>query len=154
MAIIFVVLRTAIRFHVHHSLSVDIVCVYVALAMLISTAGIYTKITPTMFEVDRVTSGAERPSLEFLERATLYLKCQFALIVLFWTSVWAVKFSILMFYKGLFHRLPRQNRYWWFVFGYVGLSYLACWGTQLASCWPIPTYFSLGMRVGLVPSPS
>ena len=147
IALVFVVLRTVIHFLVHRRVSIDIICVWIALAFLIAIAGIYTKITPTLFEVDRVTSGAERISPAVLDRANLFLRCQFALILLFWTAVWAVKFSILMFYKDLFYRLPRQNRYWWIVFGYVALSYLACWGTQLASCWPIPTYFSFGGRL-------
>jgi len=139
-----VILRTAIRFYVHRSISIDVACVYVALAILISTAGIYTKIAPIMFELDLVSSLEAAPTAGFEERADLYLRCQFALIVLFWTSVWAVKSSILMFYKDLFERLPRQKRYWWFVSGYVGFSYLACWATQIASCWPISTYFSIG----------
>lgn len=49
-----------------------------------------------------------------------------------------------MFYKDLFNKLPRQKRYWWIVFGFVAVTYLICWGTQLASCWPIPGYFHLG----------
>jgi len=154
IATIFVILRTAIRFYVNRSVSIDIACVYVALAILISTAGIYTKITPIMFELDLVSSLEEAPAVGFEERADLFLRCQFALIVLFWTAVWAVKFSILMFYRDLFDRLPRQRRYWWFVFGYVGFSYMACWATQLASCWPISTYFSIGKKLKLRELPS
>lgn len=107
-----------------------------------------------MFEIDRVSSGVERSTEAFMERATFFLRCQFALIVLFWTAVWAVKISILMFYKDLFHRLPRQKRYWWLVCAYVGLSYLACWGTQLASCWPIEDYFTLGIHLEVAKLPS
>lgn len=145
MAIVFVIARTAINFYVHRSVSIDLAFVYFALAILISTAGIYTKITPIMFELDKVSGMEEAPGPGFEDRADLFLRCQFALIVLFWTAVWAVKCSILMYYKNLFNKLPRQKRHWWMVFGYVGLSYLACWATQLASCWPIPTYFSLGI---------
>ena len=144
MAMVFVIFRTVIRFYVHRSVSVDLACVYVAIAILISTAGIYTKITPIMFEIDRVSSRQEMPTVGFEQRADLYLRCQFALIVLFWTAIWAVKFSILMFYRDLFNKLPRQRRYWSLVFGYLVVSYLACWGTQLASCWHIPTYFHIG----------
>lgn len=102
---------------------------------------------PIMFELDMISSMKMLPTAGFEERADLFLRCQFALIILFWTAVWAVKFSILMFYRDVFNKLPRQKRYWWFVFSYVGISYLACWATQLASCWPVSTYFSIGIRV-------
>ena len=141
-AVAFVILRTLIHFYVHRRLSIDLLLIFFAISTLISCAGLYTKVTPTMFELDALTSFPTQPAE--LERDNLYLRCQFALIVLFWTTVWAVKFSILMFYKDLFNRMPKQKRLWWVVFGFVAASYLGCWATQLASCWPVHDYFHLG----------
>lgn len=145
--------RTAIRFFVFrredvHNISTYVasdVCVYLAIAALISMAILYSLITPTMFELDRVSTGQTSPTPGFSQRSDEFLRCQFAIICLFWTSVWAVKVSILLFYRGLFNRLGWFRICWWIVLSVVVLTYLACWGTQLASCWPISTYFSLGM---------
>jgi hypothetical protein len=122
-------------------------CVYLALVTLISMAILYSLIMGDIFEIDRVTAGQEKPNPGFLQRGNLFLRCQFALICLFWTSVWSVKVSILLFYKILFSKLRSFKICWWLVLGFVGATYLACWGTQLASCWPIPTYFNLGMPI-------
>ena len=152
IAIVFVAARTAIRFFLFrredvHDISTYVasdVCVYLAIAALISMAILYSLITPNMFELDRVSTGQTSPTPGFLQRSDEFLRCQFAIICLFWTSVWAVKVSILLFYRGLFNRLRWFRICWWIVLSVVVVTYLACWGTQLASCWPISTYFSLG----------
>jgi len=140
-----VIARTFIRLHVSRRISSDDVCIYFALSSLISMAILYTLVTPTMFELDRISTGQEAPPLDLIPRADFYLRCQFAIICLFWTTLWAVKISIMMFYKGLFHGLPLQMRLWQVVMGFVILFYFGCWGTQLASCRPMAGYFHLGM---------
>lgn len=144
LAIVFVVLRTFIRLHVSKQISTDDVCIYIALAILISMAVLYNLVAPTMFWLDRVNSGQEKPTPDLLAPSDFYLRCQFAIILLFWTTLWLVKLSILMFYKSMFNRLPLQITFWWVVVGFVALAYIGCWVTQLLSCYPIPTYFSLG----------
>lgn len=153
MAIVFVVARTAIRCFIFrrediHDISTYVasdVCVYLAVAALISMAILYSLITSDMFELDRISSGQTPPTPGFAQRGDFFLRCQFAIICLFWTSVWAVKVSILLFYRSLFDRLGWFRICWWIVLSVVVVTYVACWGTQLASCWPISTYFSLGM---------
>lgn len=69
MAIVFVVARTAIRCFVFrrediHDISTYVasdVCVYLAIAALISMAILYSLIASHMFELDRVSSGQTPP---------------------------------------------------------------------------------------------
>ena len=143
MAIIFTIIRTGIRLHVYRRLFLDDGCIYLALSILFSMAVMYNKITHTMFEIDGVAAGGI-PSTGFKERAELFLKLQFAIICSFWTTLWAVKFSFLLYYKNLFAGLPNQLFWWWLVSGFAVLAYLGCWATQLASCTPISNYFFLG----------
>ncbi|MCJ1226705.1 hypothetical protein MMC12_003358 [Toensbergia leucococca] len=107
-------------------------------------AVMYNYAIPPMFEVVRVTNGQEQPTSTFSEHATLFLKLQFAIIVLFWTSLWAVKFSFLMFYRRLFVGLPVLMRCWYAVGAFSLVAYLGCWATQLDSCIPISSYFVIG----------
>lgn len=104
-----------------------------------------------MFDLD--LAGAGKPvlppetMLEFDERADYYLKVQFGIIILFWTCVWAVKLSILVFYKSLYDRLSRRYLHaWWAVVGFVALTYVGCWGLQFASCSPLKSYFIIGTK--------
>ena len=105
----------------------------------------YQIITPTMFEIRQPMTPGEVPSPNLIKQAGLFLQMQFAIIILFWTTLWAVKFSFLLFYKNLFARLPNQLFWWWPVSTFVLLAYLGCWATQLASCAPISDYFVLGI---------
>ncbi|KAL8825387.1 MAG: hypothetical protein Q9170_007811 [Blastenia crenularia] len=102
-----------------------------------------------MFELDKVAKGEEMLTLSFLSRAPIFLKLQFAIIVLFWTAIWVVKLSFLIFYRTLFTGLPEHMRGWWVVAIFAALGYFLCWAFQLASCVPIPHYFILVMALGL-----
>ena len=137
-------MRAMCRWHVSRKVSIDDLLVYFASTLLLSMAVLYTLVTPTMFTLDAVSIGKEMPGPDLKSNGAFYLKCQFAIICMFWTTLWAVKVAILMFYKNLFSRLPKQMTLWWWVLGVVVLLYLGCWGSQLASCVPISGYFVLG----------
>ena len=107
-------------------------------------AVLYTLAASTMVLLVDVKNGVVEPPPDFFERAHFYLQCQFAIIVMFWTTLWAVKFAILLFYKKLFNKLPTQMKLWWGVLGAVSLFYVGCWISQLESCHPIEGYFTLG----------
>ena len=153
LAILFVGLRSICRYHISHRISTDDLLVYFALSCLLSMAVMYTIVAQTMFTLDALATGRALPPADLLEEGAFYLKCQFAIILLFWTTLWAVKVAILMFYKNLFNRLPKQMTLWWAVLFMVLVLYLGCWGSQLASCAPISGYFVLGrLRIGMLNS--
>ena len=159
IAITLAVSRFAIRLLIDRKTTIDNVLVsdvllFIALATLITMAGLYTQIIPTMFDLD--LAAADRPLLspetmaEFYERADHYLRVQFGIIILFWTCVWAVKLSILIFYKSLFDRLSRNYMYfWWAVVVFVALTYVGCWALQFESCSPLGSYFIIGPKSNL-----
>lgn len=144
MAILFTLFRFTIRLYALRKLLADDVAVAAALLLLISLAIMYKYTIAKMFEVVRVATGDEAPTLPFFDRATVYLKLQFAIIVLFWTEIWVVKISFLIFYRNVFSGLPEHMLGWRLVAVFTGLTYALCWAFQLASCIPIPNYFILG----------
>ena len=114
-------------------------------------AGLYVHVIPIMFNLDLAVAGkpplAPETPLEFQERADYYLRVQFGIIVLFWTCVWAVKLSILLFYKSLYDRLSRRYLYaWWAVVVFVALTYVGCLVLQFESCRPLRDYFKIGTK--------
>lgn len=146
-AICSALLRFFCRWRVKRQISVDDVFVFLALIILICMAILYVLVTPIMFDLDAISAGRQEPQPDLAARAAFYLKCQFAIIVMFWTTLWAVKLAILFFYKNLFNTLPKQMTLWWAVLFIVILFYLGCWGSQLASCAPIEGYFVLGTQI-------
>lgn len=150
IAIFFTFLRLGIRAWAFRRLLMDDYAVVVALLMLIAVTVLYRYVIATMFEINSIATGEEPFGPDFLPRAAFYLKMQFAIIVLFWTSIWTVKASFLIFYQNLLGRLHDQMLGWWVVCGITFFAYLGCWATQLASCIPISHYFTLGKLSGIV----
>lgn len=110
-------------------------------------AGLYGQIIPTMFDLDLAAAHKPFSTHQFEERADRYLRVQFGIIILFWTCVWAVKLSILAFYKSLFDRLSTRYLYaWWAVVVFVALTYVGCWALQFVSCTPLKSYFIIGTK--------
>ncbi|MCJ1413432.1 hypothetical protein MMC19_007537 [Ptychographa xylographoides] len=96
-----------------------------------------------LFEIVLVSEGRLPPTASFAAGIPFFLKSQFAIIVLFWTTLWAVKFSFLLYYKKLFVGLPgHMQKCWWAVVIFSLLAYLGCWATQIAACVPISSYFT------------
>ncbi|CAF9926509.1 MAG: hypothetical protein ALECFALPRED_003458 [Alectoria fallacina] len=152
IAITLVLSRFAIRLFIAKKTTIDNILVsdmlvLVALVTLVTMAGLYGQIIPIMFDLDLAAAGKPPPETmhEFDERADRYLRIQFVIIILFWTCVWAVKLSILVFYKSLFDRLSRKYLYaWWALVSFVALTYVGCWVFQFESCSPLKSYFKIG----------
>jgi hypothetical protein len=143
LATVFTMIKTAIRLYVSKRLFADDLLVYLALMLLVVMGVLYTLINDTIFEIDMVGMGDMLPPPGFEDNVAFFLKVQFAIIVIFWTTLWAVKLSFLMYYKKLFSGLPgNEQRVWWAVTVFAVLSYIGCWITQLLSCTPISTYFT------------
>ena len=144
IAILFAFFRFTIRLYALRKLLADDVAVATALILLLSLAIMYRYAIPIMFELDKVAKGEEALTPSFLPRATIFLKLQFVIIVVFWTTIWAVKLAFLLFYRTLFTGLPEHMLGWWLAAGFTALAYVICWVFQLLSCIPIPHYFILG----------
>ncbi|KAI4228834.1 MAG: hypothetical protein L6R36_001336 [Xanthoria steineri] len=143
IALLLAIARWGIRWYFLRLLWDD-AAVAVAVLLDLSLAAMYRYIIPTMFELDKVAKGEEPSTTAFLLRAATYLKLQFAIIVLFWTTVWVVKISFLLFYRNLFASLREHMIGWWITAGFTAVAYLLCWAFQLGSCVPISHYFILG----------
>lgn len=138
-------IRTVTRIHVFGRLYADDACVYFALAMLIATGVLYNYITPIMFEFEYTFHKEKEAAAGFKERVEFFLRLQFAIIVLFWTTIWAVKLSFLLWYRKMLVGFTDRKILWPFVLIFSLCAYLGCWVTQLESCQPISHYFTLGM---------
>lgn len=144
IALLFTCFRFVIRLYALRKLLADDVAVAAALVLLLSLAIMYHYAIPPMFAVVQVAEGEKAFTASFQDQAAVYLRLQFAIIVLFWTTIWVVKTSFLIFYRTVFAGLPEHMLGWRLVAGFTALTYLLCWAFQLASCVPVPDYFILG----------
>ncbi|KAG6324134.1 hypothetical protein E4U22_003673 [Claviceps purpurea] len=77
------------------------------------------------------------PADELVDRTIISLKWAFSLMPLFWTTVWAAKFSILFFIRLLLVGLPTYMMWWRICFAVVLILYLACFVSHFLVCLPI-----------------
>ncbi|KAL8811516.1 MAG: hypothetical protein Q9223_004077 [Gallowayella weberi] len=115
IAVLFALIRFTIRLYALNKLLWDDLAVAGALILLLTLAVMYRYATPIMFELVDIAEEEEIPTPEFLRRAPIFLKLQFAIIVVFWTEIWSVKASFLIFYRNLFAGLPEQMLGWWLI---------------------------------------
>ncbi|KAL9052511.1 MAG: hypothetical protein Q9162_005367 [Coniocarpon cinnabarinum] len=75
-----------------------------------------------------------------------YLKYQFAIIILFWTTIWTVKGSFLTFYKQIFSGqfIGWQRAAWYVAAGMCIATWVSNVILQFFACVPFRTYFIIG----------
>jgi ABC-type enterochelin transport system permease subunit len=92
-----------------------------------------------MYEFVSVTSGQIRsPSPDFVADTESYYKGSLAVLVFYYSSLWAVKISFLLFFKRLGQNVRGQKVLWWSIFGLTLATYLVCIGDIQYSCLVVP----------------
>lgn len=82
---------------------------------------------------------------KFAADASYFLKLQFAVLYTMWSTLWAVKFSLLFFFWRLFDSVTSPMRIMWWVMTFVTASTLfIAFVLQFLSCKPLSNFFVLG----------
>lgn len=74
-------------------------------------------------------------------------------MLLFWSTLWAGKFSLLVFFRRMVLGLPKYLNIFWVVFGLVLITYLGCMASNFLTCKPLHKYWSSSASIRLVHSP-
>lgn len=122
-----------------------------ALLVLVAVCVLCTYATPAIYELYKIDRPGSSEILVLVspdatDQLNYFLRLQFAIIALFWTSVWAFKFSFLIYYKRLFASIPGTNHVfvWRFALFFTILAYVSCQAINLKSCTPISNDFHIG----------
>lgn len=91
--------------------------------------------------------SAEKTFKHEVTDATIYqAKLQFSSIFLFWICLWAIKASLLMFYRRLFFNVQEYMKWWWVVTIACIVTFLACALTNFLECLPLQQRFELDLQ--------
>lgn len=74
---------------------------------------------------------------------------QFFFMMLFWTTLWSVKGSLMMFYRRLVVGVDGYMTWWWVVVAFSIITYLISIMTNILDCIPLRRRFSLDPKGGL-----
>ena len=103
--------------------------------MFLSSTVIWQVYKEDLYENLDVSSGLLFPPPESFPKDTeAYLKASVAVIIFFYSSLWFVKFSFLVFFRRLGDRVRGQNILWWVVAAITAATWLASLGTLDYPC--------------------
>ena len=112
--------------------------------LILATAIMWHFVAANLFQISYVSSGklsiTHVPTL--VRDTELYLRVSVAVIIFFYTSLWAVKVSFLIFFRkitaGTF--IKAQIIQWWVVLGLTLATWFACLGSLEYNCLAAPLF--------------
>ncbi|KAL2815750.1 hypothetical protein BJX63DRAFT_430686 [Aspergillus granulosus] len=145
LSIIFVALRTQVQFRNTRKFFINDYWIFFAIVCHIATAIVYQIAIPPMYDVQYFDYATQPMDAAFMDRASLFLRLQFALDFLLWTTLWAVKFSLLFFFWRLFDSVRTPVRVvWWTMCAITASTWITLVVLQNFACDPIKNFFTLG----------
>lgn len=147
LSFVFIVIRTYVQYKSSKKLFPNDYWIFLAFICQLATCIVYQFAMPPMYEVANIGARLKTPTEGFQDRASLYLKLQYAANLLIWTTLWAVKFSLLFFFWRLFDSVNSPMRvFWWIMCGITASTWIVSVVMQEFACEPISNYFTLGKR--------
>lgn len=125
LAWIFFVTRVAGRIKVFRRLYADDAMVLIACLFLMTNTLIWQMSKDDLYEIIAVQSGQQYPPpLDLSKRAQAYLRRSVAVIALFYSGLWAIKLSFMLFFRRLGQNVRNQDIIWWTILAIIVATWL------------------------------
>ncbi|OGM49306.1 hypothetical protein ABOM_004109, partial [Aspergillus bombycis] len=149
IALIFMTLRIISRFSIRERLKADDYFAFSSFALLSVETAIHTAAVSPYVDAFNVAQNStdfgralsESPALR--ENVTVLLRYSFASLIIFWLTVWCVKFSMLFFLRPIMLPIPVYLEGWYIVFGFTVMNLVGCFLIQFFGCLPFGLNFSI-----------
>lgn len=155
--LLFTTLRFFVRWHHHRRFFCDDALQLAAMSCLIILAVLNELQHDTIYALQAIApKEGDKAGLTFVHVITdatrEQAKQQFVAIIVFWTCLWLIKASFLMFYRRLFFNLSGYMRWWWIVTVVCMATFVANILANFLECLPLSRRFELDLQgVSLVP---
>ena len=126
MAIINTIFRTVIRWKKFKKLFYDDIFLFLALGALV---------TSTVFGLWTYTVEQNLDTLQAAEMSLKSIMYSISGDVLLWLSIYCVKFSFMVYFRGLLRQQPRMTKWWWVV---LCVTILCAFATVFSAFWVCP----------------
>ncbi|KAL8950597.1 MAG: hypothetical protein Q9222_003377 [Ikaeria aurantiellina] len=104
----------------------------------------YICVTPAVYRIADVGTGKIPPYPTLKDDAEYLVKIFFPNTLLLWTTLWLVKFSLLLQCRRLVDRRPIYIKVWWCIVVFTGIAYAGCIVTEFTSCRTLHDWFTFG----------
>ena len=115
-------------------LFIDDALVFLAWLMLLTNTILWQVGRVALYQNIAVSTGKLNPPPNFETETKRYLRNTVVIIIFFYSSLWAIKLSFLIFFKRLGQKVSRQRVLWWIVAVIVAASWFAVLGTIEYKC--------------------
>lgn len=115
VALLFFAFRIYTRVKVFRRLFWDDALVFVAWLLLLAIAILGQFMKGPTYLVVAIGTGEVLPPPDFLQQLQLYPRGQVVFFWLYFTGLWAIKLSFLLFFRRLGNRVRSQKIIWWIV---------------------------------------
>ena len=128
-------IRVIVRLKAFHKLFADDPLVLFSCVLLLTNTITWQVVKGDLYLNMAVSAGQlYPPPADFPRRTERYLRASVAIIMFFYTGLWAIKLSFLVFFKKLGENVRHQTLIWWSVLAVTCASYFACLGTIEYKC--------------------
>lgn len=143
ITLFFFAFRIYVRVKSFQRIYIDDALVLLAWLMMLATSIICQTLSGAMYRSFRSFSGEVSPPLpNFVIDVQNFLRGSAVVIMLFYSTLCAVKLSFLIFFRRLVQGVARQKQLWWCVLAITIGSYFVCIGTIEYNCL-FPSYIKI-----------
>ena len=126
VSLCFLVFRLYVKIKSFRRLYSDDWLVLAAWVMLLAFAILWQIEAPTLYQQYAVQSGTEPFTPSFISKDTKLLRLIVLFITLFYSCLWTVKLSLLLFFRRLGSKVIGHQVWWWSILVITVLSWAAC----------------------------
>lgn len=128
ISLFFLAFRIFVRIKSFRRIYLDDVLTLIAWLMFLATASIWQSQLAAMYEGFTISSGTVIPTPEQLSAEIILLRAEFAITCMYYTSLWMIKLSFLVFFRRLGEKVRGQKIWWWCVTSFTVATWLTCMG--------------------------
>ncbi|MCJ1469806.1 hypothetical protein MMC07_008448 [Pseudocyphellaria aurata] len=126
-SVLFVLARTTLRLRYQKRLFIDDAFLFFAEICLCASVGLlYAFADQLFFDEARALGWTVAVPPDYSEKRNRSQKLSDAFIILTFTSIFAVKFSFLFFFRILIRRMHKMVVYWWTVVAVTTVAWIVC----------------------------
>jgi hypothetical protein len=147
VAFLFLIFRLFVRIHTFRRLFLDDLLTTAAWLMLLGQAIIWQTQLEAMYEQVQLAIGKLAPTAEVMERNAIFSRAELLVLFLFYSCLWSIKGSFLVFFWRIGANLRPYKIWFWCVLAFTIASYAISVGDIQYPCLLMNEMWDHGMCV-------
>ncbi len=150
LSILFFISRQVARHYKTQSFVPEMEDIFMLLALVfyLTMAGLYLSALPVVYRLLDYAAGLEPAWPTLYDDDVYMIKEFFAIDMLFWATLWCVKYSLLFMFRRLTTGLPRYRLYWICIMCFTTIVLIGAVISNITACSSMIAWFTPGTPYG------